>query len=348
MPKLHFQLEEQFADFRSNEIAYKFTMENLSSSSIEVLSITPRIPEDVKLIEIRDPSLIALKSKHNELCEQMETLLITHMELSLKDFREEYAKALKEGLKEMYGGLGIFSIYIRILAGTYTSYYAEKMSKAKAFQTRIENYKQAEESFNRWQVTESNADKTLRDLYEAKMQRLSALEKEMGPNLKTSSLATIEPESFFAITYVLKFQRNQWDAKKYNIAIESVYSDVGKNKEKRYVGGATTSLTISPSPIAMTIIAVVSSILGLILRTVMVLVANNTQSTVYPNITVFGFQAIASTILALIFFNIYEFTDIGKKIGRVGVGWRSALLIGALCGLFADRIFAALKTLLGI
>jgi hypothetical protein len=348
MPKVQFRLEEQFADRRSNEVAYKFTMENLSSSSVELLSITPRIPEDVRLIEIRDPSFIALKSKHNELCEQLENLLLIHMELSIKEFRDEYLKFLRDGIKEIFSGLGFISVPFRMLIGTFDTYFESTISKAKAFKIRIENHKQAEDSFNRWQFNDSNADKTLRDLYEVKLQQLDELEKEMGPNLRASSLATIESESFFAITYVLKFQRNRWDSKKYNIAIEGVYSDVGKNNEKRYVGGATTSLTISPSPTAMTLVAIVASVLGLTLKIATSLGQNNTQSFTYPNITIFSLQAIASIILALIFFNIYEFTDLGKKIGGVGIGWRSALFIGALCGLFGDRILAALKTLLGI
>jgi hypothetical protein len=51
-------------------------------------------------------------------------------------------------------------------------------------------------------------------------------------------------------------------------------------------------------------------------------------------------------ILALIFFNIYEFTDLGKRF-KMMIGWRSALLIGALCGLLGDRILMALKAFVG-
>jgi len=57
-------------------------------------------------------------------------------------------------------------------------------------------------------------------------------------------------------------------------------------------------------------------------------------------------ELIAALILALIFFNVFEFTDLLKGVGK-NLGWRSAMLIGVLCGLGSDRIFAAFKSLIG-
>ena len=51
-------------------------------------------------------------------------------------------------------------------------------------------------------------------------------------------------------------------------------------------------------------------------------------------------------ITALFFYNVYDSTDVGRKI-KVGVGWRSALIIGGLSGLLNDRVVEALRGLLG-
>jgi len=60
MPKVLFTLAEQFSDLRSSETAYKFMIENEGSNAIDLHSITPRIPEGVNLVEVKDPSLEAV------------------------------------------------------------------------------------------------------------------------------------------------------------------------------------------------------------------------------------------------------------------------------------------------
>ena len=340
MPKVQFSLEEQNSDLRSNEVSYKLTVENLSPSAVELLSLTPRIPEDVKLLEIRDPSLIELKSKHNDLCKELTSLLNNSVQIRSHAFREEYVKIYREMFKEMFAGTGILALYFSLFTGSYTNSMGEKLAKAKAFQVTIENYTQAQEALNTWLSETSETDPTIRNLYTTKLQWLCRLEAEMGSDLKMSSLATIEPESFFAVTYVLKFPRNLLNAKKYNIAIEGVYTDVKAEDKRRYVGGATRSLTVSPNPVALSTVAVIGSILGAVLNLSM-------NNWIYTNVSLFRNGLVAS-ILALIFFNIYEFTDMGKNFGVLGIGWRSALFIGALCGIFGDRIMTSFKTLLGI
>jgi hypothetical protein len=57
MPKVVFSLVEQFSDLRSNDLAYQFTVENQGTGAIDLLSIIPRIPDAVELVEAKDPSL---------------------------------------------------------------------------------------------------------------------------------------------------------------------------------------------------------------------------------------------------------------------------------------------------
>lgn len=57
-------------------------------------------------------------------------------------------------------------------------------------------------------------------------------------------------------------------------------------------------------------------------------------------------QMWAAGILALVFFNAYEYTSAGRQIG-MPVGWRSALVIGCLCGISGNRILAGLQAFLG-
>jgi hypothetical protein len=64
-------------------------------------------------------------------------------------------------------------------------------------------------------------------------------------------------------------------------------------------------------------------------------------------VTLSGYEAIvAAMITALFFYNVYDSTEVGRKI-NVGAGWRSALIIGGLSGLVNERIIAALRSLVG-
>jgi hypothetical protein len=160
-----------------------------------------------------------------------------------------------------------------------------------------------------------------------------------------SSLATIEPDSFYAATYILKFPRSYTNSRFFNLSIEATYSEIGRSE--KHVGGATTSIVISPKPLVITIIAIIASLLGVILK-VAIDSPKDSQTSFYTGVhsAFTGSSPISAVILALVFFNIYEFTSLGKNF-RMSIGWRTALLIGILCGLFSDRIFIALKAFIG-
>ena len=110
--------------------------------------------------------------------------------------------------------------------------------------------------------------------------------------------------------------------------------------------------------VALTLVAVVSSLLGYVLRFTLSQSTSASSATQVSQLTPQAFSLeqlltlltsatwIGSAILAFVFFNVYEFTDVGRNF-RMGLGWRSALLIGALCGLMGDRILVALKAFLG-
>lgn len=121
MPKVALSLIEQFSDMRSNEVAYRFTIENQGSSAIELLSIIPRVPEGVELLEVKDPSLKPVKAKHSELCSELTALLNDHLFLSSKEVQDKYLQIQKEGLNELIsqvsGWLGFFKLYLSVLKG---------------------------------------------------------------------------------------------------------------------------------------------------------------------------------------------------------------------------------------
>jgi hypothetical protein len=362
MSRIVFQLEEQFSDMRSNEVAYKFTVENHSDNAIVLLDTTTRTPEDVKFSEIKDSSSIALKSTGEELCGQLTILLNTYLTTTSEDFRKREAQATKQILEEVLG-FGVFRLYAKMLSNLFTRNILQAPRRLAAYEIQIETYAHAKTAFDRWLSTSDVADIPIRDLFQAKMERLLEIEKETGNDIRSSLLATVEPDSFFAQTYVFNFRRYIVDPRRSNISVEAVYSDADSYeddpvKAKRYIGSATQTLIISPKPWAVTILAIIASWLGVALRNAISLepktlvfpypLQNFIQSLHSPATASSFQQILAASILALVFYNVYEYTSIGKNFSNgFGISWRNALLIGMLCGLVGDKIIAALKAFLG-
>ena len=88
MPKVRFSLDEQFSDQRSNEVAYKLTVENNGETTINLLSIVPRIPEEVQLLQVKDPSLTEIKTKYSELCAELTRLVKDQINYLLTEERD--------------------------------------------------------------------------------------------------------------------------------------------------------------------------------------------------------------------------------------------------------------------
>jgi hypothetical protein len=184
------------------------------------------------------------------------------------------------------------------------------------------------------------------------------MEKEGGT--AKAAIATLAPGSVFATTYVFRFARGKSDAKRYTVTFEASYTEEGS--EVVETGAVAASAIVSPSPAILSIVAVVSSILGAVLKAAIVARANVVGSSGNLGNTLEGavqrleeqlipeiisLQMLGAMVLALVIFNIYEHTEFGTRV-KMGVGWRSALLIGVLAGAFTERLLEALKVLAGM
>lgn len=356
MPRVTFRLDEQFSDQRSNEIAYKFTVENQGVTPIAVHSITPRIPEGVDIVEVKDPSLEAVRAKHSRLCSELTQLLRDQLDILSESIREKRAQVFRERMDYLMKSTGTlmsspFNLLFRWtigkgLQGLIDMGVEEARTRYDALYLNIENKSHAESAFGRFLDTDT-VDDGIKEVFRAKTEQIAELEEQMDKDVASSSLATIEPDSFFALTYVLKFPRRLLDPTKFKIDVEVSYAELGENE--RYVGGASTSVVISPRPAILTTIAIVFSLLGVVLKVAIEASALDSQLVFHVRAlqALTNGSAVAAVIIAAVFFNVYEFTDIGKRI-RMGVGWRSAMLIGCLSGLLEERILAAIKGFIGM
>ena len=353
MAKIEFILEDQSPDLRSNEVALKFSIINGGLSPIEIHSIKPRIPRDVEIIEVKEPSFEATQLDRNNLCAELTELLNYSISLSSSQIKKRRDELSKDDSSDpipgsLFGILDLFYVTVAMLK-SIRSILSHKDVVLSAYFEKIDNSNQAKSALAKWLTTPNTEQDHIKLLFESKVEKLEAIEEKITKSGSTL-VAVIEPESFLAVTYVLRFKRARYDPRKYTIAIESEYSEP-VNGSQKILASASKVIVISPMPSSLSYIAFSSAILGTFVKIVLeggssFVAKIEVGNSVIDNILTYIIQAIAASIVGVIFFNIYEFTEAGKKI-ELSISWRSALLIGFLSGMLLDKLLASIKAFIG-
>lgn len=347
MSRVTINLEEQLSDSRSNELAYRLTIDNLGSNAISLSNVSPRIPDGVELVEVKDFSSQAAKLQHESLCKELTELLRDQIMLKSEEVRDQMVSIERDMLRDTISDLpGFWRVYLKVFTGQYYSDVKSYRSKRKSLFFTINSLADSKIAIQKW-FPEQEDSTSISDVYRAKHEQLQAIEEEMnGDGINKSSLAVIEPDSLFATTYVFKFPRSLINPTRFSISIEATIRD--SNSHKDQLLAASTNVIITPKPYILSLIAIASSLLGTILKFTTSVSTNGAPNEFFRELGVVLITAsgISAAILALVIFNIYEYLDIGGRI-RIGVGWRSALFVGVLCGLFSSRMIEALQAIIG-
>ena len=213
MPRFDITLEELSPDFREREIPLKLTAKNAGTVPVEILSVSPRFPEGATLLETKDSSLLATKAKHTDLCGQLNNLAKDVMFATDKALRnriiELQMEAYEKTISASSGWFGFFKIYFHLFKGTVRRNYEQAKEKEEALVLRIEDSSDAKRVFEDL-VNQAEMDSSLKKAFLFKTDKLLALEAQIGPgvDLEAAPIATVEPDSVFATTYVVRFPRN--------------------------------------------------------------------------------------------------------------------------------------------
>src|SRR5260370_28516218 len=100
----------------------------------------------------------------------------------------------------------------------------------------------------------------IRSNFEAKLEQLERIEGQLGE----AGLTAIEPGSNFSATYVIRFIRGVLEPRKYEIAFNATYLENDNPTEQS--SSAATHVQISPHPLSLSIVAALSAVLGVLLR----------------------------------------------------------------------------------
>lgn len=150
--------------------------------------------------------------------------------------------------------------------------------------------------------------------------------------------------------YLLDCRRSLFVARIYTVTVEVIYqasrpvqddllqseAPIVRVPDPRVSNERTLSVTISPNPISVTLFAALGGALGSAL---------NPLNDRNPWSMIWSKEGLAAMILAVVFFNIFEFTSLAERF-RQATSWRGALLIGVLCGLASEKIITSVVRVL--
>jgi len=331
------RLEEQLVDVRSDQIAYKLTISNSDPNTLRLLTVQPRVPLGASLLEVTDSSLVQANAQKARLLEELNRLLRQYLWVTSTSFRQEWIDQQRATLKEIFTINGFLSGYINLFFRN-SSLQARMKREFETFSFNVASATDARAAYTKW-MESSTSHEAAKTLFDEKTKQLERIESRMDEG-ERPGLTTLPSGGFFTATYVMRFDRKLFEPRKYQVGFEIAHS---QGEGQPQTASVATSVQISPYPVSLSLVAIISALLGVLVRTA---VAPDSQPFAQMFSLAQSGQLLVGPIVALIFFNIYEYTAIGKEM-LISVSWRSALLIGALSGLAHDRMLAAIKALIG-
>lgn len=294
-------LVEQLSDQRSNEIAYKLSIQSRGAQTLNLLSITPFLPESVKLSETKSTSFAALSERRDTVTKELDTLLQTVMEVEESSLLAKRVDIWKGVYREMGSVSGIFRFYFQVFTGRMIKQMNEWARRERAFKYSVESYEDGANAQSAF-VNKSALAESLKELYSLKLQKLKDLEQRIGGGVEAAALATIQPNSTFSTTYVLSFKRRPLSGRKYNISFEVAIAEEGKSE--RQVAVTSASLLISPQGYVLNLVVMLAAVMGVILKAAAVDPKLRAAAmNVMKDPAALGWPLVQSVIVALVFFN---------------------------------------------
>jgi hypothetical protein len=348
---VNFKVEPQNADPRSLQFQCVVTVENGGPKRVQIISLRSLIPAGATEQQVFDTSNYK-RRELEQIYADLSNLLSLFLFKESQGFRNSIIDVARSALKDITSGSFTLRVWDLLLHNTVLDALRRGLDQQRAWSVTIRNSRQAQAYYAKFlaprEQEQENGD--FCGLFQAKIADALLLEQEFGDLPLDEVVTEVEPGTSFVRMYVYNCERQYLIPRAYTFAFDCAYRIATDTAEAPTASikhrGGSIATTIAPKPFILTIISILSSLLGALLKLAM--------DAKLPNeiFSVSGLAAlplqpfVAAMITALFFFNIYDATEIGKKI-NVGAGWRSALLIGGLSGLLNEKVVAALQSLLG-
>jgi hypothetical protein len=162
------RLDEQLSDLRSNQVALRLRVENAGDSPVSLLKLDPRVPDQVRLIEVKDRSMSAATSKRLELMEQLNRLLRQQLWVTSEAFRALWVERQRESVAKVLTVGGYLSTIVRMIF-TNRRFQNDMRREFESSAYIIDSLEDARSAQSRW-MADTNGDQSVAELYRAKLE----------------------------------------------------------------------------------------------------------------------------------------------------------------------------------
>lgn len=332
-------------DAYSKEVCFSVTITNNGNEEIEVQSISLRLPEDVFVQETFDSSKQRHKVEYDDICDHIEQMINTFLLRQSSEYRKASLEAIKEDLEKIFNASGIIRTYMMMLFTNKDRLEKFIAPRSKAIRIEIKSSDDATKAYNRF-IKDNISETVTRDIINSKIERLQFIESLYNGNFNAGAMALISPNEKYSRTFIFTGKRSASSSRTFNIIIDCSVKERVANKEPVTISRGA-SFTLTANPVSLTLIAVISSVGGTILKALISLPQQSGKGVIDILPEIFsGRGPYAAMITSIIAYNIYDNLDFSQKV-KIGSGWRNALFVGAVCGLFNERVYAAIAGLLG-
>jgi hypothetical protein len=146
-------LEEQFADQRSNQIAYRLTLTTSTKSGFRLMSIEPKVPNGSRLVDIIDTSMSEMNTKRQDIIDELNSTIESYFWNELEDFRDDWIKVHKDAMKKIFSLSGIFRLYSEMIFPflySENSFRKQMQRETKKLFFKISNMNDARKAQSNW------------------------------------------------------------------------------------------------------------------------------------------------------------------------------------------------------
>jgi hypothetical protein len=345
-----FNVEIRENDVRARQFACHLKLCNNTRNTIHVLTINYSLGSGVTKERSDNTSFMDLKKEYDQLRRDVVYLFRTILIAYSEDFRKEFARQFLQSLRSRLSLKNPLMAYAYLITRRFRLYENQMLQMLQRMDVPIASSKDARKFLDG--LAKKGIQPSVSDLLVAKkISRMQAIEKIDRNFLRPEYVTQILPGESLEQVYILKAKRKLSSIASYTAAFdvklawEEAPAQGGPKLHVERMMSREVSFDVTPNPITLSILAVVFSILGTAL--------NGAVSKQSGDAGPIGLltpqdawrQYFVAAVLAFVLYNSIEMTDLRNRFRSIS--WRSAMVVGLICGLLSDKMLNVVKALFG-
>jgi hypothetical protein len=344
--KVAFEIEIAENDIRARQFACHLVLRNNTANSIDVLAVNYRLGSGVLLEKSDNTSFLDLKREYDQLRADIKYLYRTLYITYVDGYSKEFARKYLEGIRAEFSFKNVIMVYFYVLTRGFKLYSNQMVQFLQRMDFPIASSADAQGVLKA--LKEKGVPVPLTDLLTAKIERMAAIEQMDKNFLRPEYITQILPGEDLERVYILKAKRKLSSIVSYTAAFDvklawdepPTGSGTGRHVERTMSRSA--SFNVTPSPITLSIFAIIFSFLGAVMSSVVIDTPINFASLHSLVDLEIPQKYFVAAVLAVVLYNSIEMTEFRNKVPSFS--WRSAMFIGLLCGLLSDRMLKAITS----